>query len=863
MDYLDNDTSWYNSVIDGQLSKNLSKYNQLLDKLSTDSQVSKLQKLLLDDSKQQIQNLNTFIIDSQSLNNKKIRKLELLRTDLTTTLSNYHNSLTNVSNSNNIAKNINFDISKIDNEKHLVNKTLSFLSDIKILKNNISIIFYALNEKNYELAAKSINEIRKLPPKIINSKFASKVVPSGEIPDEPSILVDRWCDELTQLFKDKFNTAAKTQDIEELTLMFKMFPMVGQNDLGLELYSKYVCDIIADESRKLMTSSGNNNLEESLKRPGFYSQVLLHLFKIVSTIINEHSKIIAGSYGKHHMSHIMEKVQKEADLQAGLILDIFMETKNLNHLVSDINEWNQLQQKIAQRDSLRRKNLNYNQNDNYQSDDDLANEISDIPDISINDISILINEFSQILQNWSMYSRFYSVRWNEFNDIETIVLTIPPSISEGQFTAKLQQDGFLNSFETIVLYHLNRSFNNSISIEELPSINDIIQQRTTVRKHKEVSSYPISSVLEDLILLIRKNLIVTVNTGQFTLLSHFLDQLAKFIQNQYLVKFLQNKFKTLQKRLNASLSLKLYSPKDEGAATNISQSSKSSSLLSHDYSSTKLSKLGFDFRGAAASAFTNIQSNIQAVVSDEDGVLSLHHYLIYVNTLYLNVVFIHKILSVEILEDNPRMMKDNFPFNNDAKELIEKIKACESLVKSQNEKLQKWSIKYLFENVIKPKINTMTNNLFVNGNENTYISGTDSFEDLSKINEFIQKWKSFIIPYQNVLYDDAFTELLTFIVNHIVQTIQQKIWTLHVNDLGATKLDRELSLFISTICDMNYMLREKFITLTQIVLIVGFDDDDFNQESNDVKEEIANSINWVLTTQERIRARNLKVDKRH
>ena len=129
--------------------------------------------------------------------------------------------------------------------------------------------------------------------------------------------------------------ATRTQDIKELTLMFKMFPMIGQDVLGLDLYSKYVCDIIADESRKIMS----NSMENSTKFQGFFSQVLLHLFKIVSTIINDHSKVIATCYGKKHMVHVMEKVEKEADLQASLILDIFMETRKIERTIHDINEW--------------------------------------------------------------------------------------------------------------------------------------------------------------------------------------------------------------------------------------------------------------------------------------------------------------------------------------------------------------------------------------------------------------------------------------------------------------------------------------------------------------------------------------------
>lgn len=119
-----------------------------------------------------------------------------------------------------------------------------------------------------------------------------------------------------------------------------------------------------------------------------------------------------------------------------------------------------------------------------------------------------------------------------------------------------------------------------------------------------------------------------------------------------------------------------------------------------------------------------------------------------------------------------------------------------------------------------------------------------------------------MIPFQNILYQDAYSELLGLVVTFIKQAIEKNLWTWKVNELGAVKLDRELSLFISTVCGTHYSIRDKFTRLTQIVLILGFDDDDFDVTTGDVKEELTSSIDWVLNPQERIRARNLKVDKR-
>lgn len=834
-------SSWDTDVLEGQLFKNLTKYSLYLQKLSTASQVKKLSHIIEKDHAEQLKSLKQFIQDSQSKHNKVVRSLELQRTDLTTTLSRYHSSLTTISNSNVAAKAINDDLVAIDREDLLIKKTLRFVQTVSILKNNISIIHSAIEAKDYQLAAKSIDEIRKLPREVVDSEFAKKVVPTSDIPEEPAVLIEKWCKEFTDIFKAKFLAAAKAQDIPQLTSVFKMFPLVGQNTLGLDLYSKYVCDIIAEESRKIMTME--------TKRRGVFAQALLHLFKIVSTIINDHSKVISSCYGENFMIHVMEKVEKEADLQAGLILDIFNETRRVDRITRVIYSGHMDLKDVSDHETA---NLEAGNNaDSQTSPDSQLSEIGDVTD--------LINEFSQMLQNWSMYSRFFSVKWYEFlNTTDMTVLTPPAPIADSQFLKKLQSDGFYLNFEVLVTHCLEKSFKKSLSIEELPSLNDLVIFRPV--EHTDMFSYPVSSILDDLSLLIRKNLILTVNTGQTQIFSRFLDQIAKFYQNEYLVRFMQSELKALQPRLTASLILKKYVPK---STTDVAISSRAASPSSvESFTANKLSQFGFNFRGAAANALTNIQSNLHAVVSDEEAVLSLHHYLIYVNTLYMNTKIAHRLFTTEILEDNPRLLPDNFPFGDEAEFLAKKVVSCETLLTKQTNKLQKWTIKFLFDNVLLTKIRTMMTNVMVNGNENHYISGADDYDDLTTIQGFISKWKTLIVPYENILIKEAFSELLSLVVDYIVEKLEQRIWTLEVNELGATKLDRELSLLIAAVCPQNFILRERFAKLTQIVLILGFDDDDFDVEDGDLKEEIANGINWVLSPQDRVKSRNLKIDKR-
>lgn len=90
-----------------------------------------------------------------------------------------------------------------------------------------------------------------------------------------------------------------------------------------------------------------------------------------------------------------------------------------------------------------------------------------------------------------------------------------------------------------------------------------------------------------------------------------------------------------------------------------------------------------------------------------------------------------------------------------------------------------------------------------------------------------------------------------------------------INELGALKLEKDLSFIINEVCEDNYELREKFLRLTQLVLLIGMDEDEYelsiqnkppkddNNEDGDDIELLG--INWVLTPQERNQFRKYRI----
>ena len=105
-------------------------------------------------------NLNNFT----TLNSKKVQQditnIEMMRTSkLSSTITN-SNKLNGIfSGANDLGHKLTYKIKSLDQEIGNVNKTLEFVNDIQLLKNNINQANYAIEHKNWELAAQCIHTI--------------------------------------------------------------------------------------------------------------------------------------------------------------------------------------------------------------------------------------------------------------------------------------------------------------------------------------------------------------------------------------------------------------------------------------------------------------------------------------------------------------------------------------------------------------------------------------------------------------------------------------------------------------------------------------------------------------------------------
>lgn len=777
-----------------------------------------------------------YIKHNQKKHEKEIAAIELQRAKLSQALTASDELIKLFSNSNDMGNSLTYQLKALDREISKVNETKEHVTLTKLLKNNIDQAVYALEHNNYELAANCVNTIRsKVPRLLIEGQYASHVIPSTEIPELPTVMMEKLTKQLLEIFKIKFDEAANNKDIPQLSKFFQLFPLIGQEEAGLLCYSRFICQIITDTLRNLMQFTTSST--DRSKRTGLYSRSSMQLFENISMMLSQHAPLIKRHYSSSYPNailYVITKIQHEIDSQIGLITDTFYDENRIKKVLQDIGlyQFPILNPKVEQE---------------HHNNEEARKSFEDSELVTLVQAGDLFSEFASILNYWSLYCKFITTRY--FHDD---INNLPQLLIESNFTKKIHTK-YIPAFESILNFYFKRSLEKAITIEEIPQLEPFL---LSTNNGKTPDQPPCSSVIEDFTMVLNTCIRGVVDSSQLEALKSFVTQSMKVIQNDLINGYLVKKLNDNLPRYNSSLSL--LKPK-----TNLlSGTSSPKPSRSATPQPEQLTGLGF-FKGAQ-SALGNVVggTNNLTTSSTISNNPKLINFVIYLNTVAMGQEYIVRILN-NFIKNDSQYLKNNFPFGDEHHIVsnILKLEMLEPFVSMTNKIIQE-SLVNFYNQVIKTKLLIIISEFLSESDETNYLIYSASLlnENVS-ILKFSNEWRSLITPYRQVFHDDLiYSKLIRLIVLNLANIIEKRlifvINKFKINELGALKLEKDISAFISEVCEDNYELREKFVRVTQIVLLVGMDDEEYEQS---VIDEDTTGMNWILTASERKQFRSLRV----
>ncbi len=349
------------------------------------------------------------LVASQKDLSRDLGRLDLLRANVgsqAVSIRTISNGL--LSNAASTATRISNAVKRLDLEQVRVKGTLDVVEQVAELKACVLGVTGSMGApQDWETAAGYLNRASKIPNEIVNGSFAEEIVPTAEVPDPPTVTLEHAAESLRGLFLREFEKAAQDGNGTKVTRFFKLFPLIGKPDVGLDVYGRYVCQGVASRARaNLNAGTGGYQRNEGF----FYANALTKLFEHIAQIVEQHGGLVEQHYGVGRMVRVIERLQLEADIQGGIIIDTWSDERSIDRKLTDIRSYafTFLVQSFLPTQPPRSGTPRAGSpaSRNAAADAQAREEEG----VDMKDIDGFLSEMAVMLGRWSLYSRFIATK---------------------------------------------------------------------------------------------------------------------------------------------------------------------------------------------------------------------------------------------------------------------------------------------------------------------------------------------------------------------------------------------------------------------------------------------------------------------
>lgn len=707
-----------------------------------------------------------------------------------------------LSNAASTAHRISGAVKKLDREQAAVKATLDVVEQVAELKACVLGVDGSMGaSQDWETAANYLHRASKIPDSVIDGTFAEEIVPTAEVPDSPRKTLDTAAESLCGLFLREFEKAAKEGDGARVTRFFKLFPLISRSHVGLDAYGSYVCSGIAARARSTMSSAQR-------KDGIFYATALTKLFEHIAQIVEGHEPLVERHYGPGSMTKVIERIQVEADLQGGLILDTWSEERRVHRKLTDIKSYpfNFLVSSFLPPSKSSQPNR-------IGSPSPGSGRVSEDDSVDMKEVDALLNESAVMLGRWSLYSRFLATKTTSADDDTDSKLHLPAFLMHSTLQKKVT-DLLVEPFNSMATFFFRRSVEKSFQMDEMPS--DL-----TLNPNKSLGSSPpfITSAVDDIMYIVSQVLQRTISTSQRTVVSSVIPSVGRVLGSDF--------FGMEQRKM-----------RDESYPKAAIQGAlpPESLIISFLVLINNLDVATDYVRRIVNTCLGQAQSQPQALQNGRDSALA-----------------------------------DSFPFGNEATSVEKTLHSMESGFALKTNELINEAIEVMLKQVMRPRLRPVFLETFrdvdyqVASEDGTSGGGDDQVPDDLVAQRFERGWQAFTLPIKRIATPVIYDKLLTSTVVYLSKTLEKRIWSYYgrVTELGAVRLERDIAgIVAAAVKGGKYELRDEFARCTQMTLIMNMEDDEWEEISRLSGAELdrETGVVWKLDADERKRARALVKD---
>lgn len=441
------------------------------------------------------------LLQERTTVHRELQRLDLLQAQLATQQVTARNLLSVLGTASSTASRISSRVSALDVEQSRVKQCLAAVEDVAELKTCVLGVHQSMENREWETAASYIGRSRKLGDGVVKGQFAESIVPTSEVPDAPSVTLERAAESLGTLFLREFNKATEAKDVSNVTRYFKLFPLIGKEVEGLDVYSKFVCSIVATRARSAISGRLDGDM--------VYANLASRLFEHIASIIDQHSPLVDRHYGQGKMLRVIERLIGEADRQGGIIIDTWWDERAMARRLNELRSYafSFLVQSFLPGRGTSTPRANSPALARHSEDEG----------VDVKEIDVLLNEMSIILSRWSLFSVFLARKWH---DDTSPTLQIPSAISKSHLAGKISGK-VIPAFESSATFFFRRSVEKAFQLSEFPDVGT-------------AQAPLISSSVDDIMYILQKTLQRTLSSGQLSAATNIVANIRRVMEGDFL-----------------------------------------------------------------------------------------------------------------------------------------------------------------------------------------------------------------------------------------------------------------------------------------------------------------------------------------
>jgi len=236
-----------------------------------------------------------------------------------------------------LAERVSCKVRQLDLSKSRVAECQQRVHDLIDLKLCSEGVVAALAEEDYEQAAAHIHRFLAMDESLLRCTPAPGQGGGGGVGLEGSLATLHEAENRVRgVVARRFEEAVKDEDLASIERFFKIFPLLGMHDEGINNFTGYLCTKIAINSKK--------NLKQALDTPAgsnraniILADTLTLLFEGIARVVEIHQPLIETYYGPGRLVTVLTRLQEECDLQAGNIFGEVRRRRGIKDKVSRLD----------------------------------------------------------------------------------------------------------------------------------------------------------------------------------------------------------------------------------------------------------------------------------------------------------------------------------------------------------------------------------------------------------------------------------------------------------------------------------------------------------------------------------------------